>query len=393
MKGKKYILGILSAALFWALGIGMLKAQNADISLEVEPNETLKNSQSISIQSLVGNSGSGPTLFRMHIINSNSEYANNLYLQFLIRSEKVGLIGKTTQVDGQPFSLSPGQQVSATNNSLHYGLPGVEEAIQFQGEFTPEGRTFVNNLNGSTTLPPDRYTLEVNIFQGSNRGNIVATASAALGSGVVEDTKDFYLLSPGGEAGSENTISNPYPSFQWQGDTGSDYRVIVVEAKGEESPQSLFVGAESTDPIQRSGSPAGGSLLDHEMLDVVVSQSSYQYPNTGVQELEAGKTYYWRIINLLQTSSGEDQRRSEIWEFTLTGNEGSGSTTSASPEITNALKKILGDRMSQLGGQGLDFNGIEIDGQIYRGGQALQKLRELSRQAEQGDISIVIEQQ
>jgi hypothetical protein len=213
-----------------------------------------------------------------------------------------------------------------------------------------------------------------------------------IGTNIVEDTRDFYLLSPGDELGSEAIINNSYPNFQWQGATGTTYRLIVVEAKQNDSPQSLLDGAESTAPIQSVGSSGTGSLLDYEMLDVEIDQSNFQYPNSGVQDLEPGKEYYWRVIAKLNTSSGEGNRKSEIWSFTLNDNSES-RIAQGSGEFAQALKQVLGQHFEKYVQEGYSFQSIEIDGQAYQGGEALQKLLELQRQAEDGDVTIVIEEQ
>lgn len=365
----------------------------AQLTLDVEIDETLSNSQSVDIQSLIINDGQGPRLFQMYLQNENtSESANDLYFRFLVESDKIGRIADIRQSHEQSFSLRPGQQVYATNNNIANGLPGVEENFQFDGDLTQEGREFVNNLKGSTSLPSDRYRITIEIYQGSVGGNLQASATAEIGTNIADQTYDFYLLTPGDEVGSNTSISNNYPHFQWQGSTGATYRLLVVEAKDNDSPQSLMEGAVSTDPVRSGGSSNSGSLVDYEMLDVIVSRSSFQYPNSGVQDLEPGNRYYWRVINQLETSSGLETRESEIWSFTIADTRG-GRTAEQNSEVSRALQNVLGDQFEQMQQEGLSFQSIVIDGQTYQGGEALQKLMELSRKAEQGDISIIIEEQ
>jgi len=370
--------------------VGPVQAQ---LSLDVEIDEMLSNSQSINIQSLLANNGKGPTLFRMYLQNNSSEYANSLYFRLIVESDKIGRIVEIRQVSGQPFSLNPGQRVFATNNNIGDGLPGVEELIQFDGEFSSEGKEFVNKLKGSTSLPADQYQITVEVHRGSAGGELLASETAEIGRNIVEDTRDFYLLSPGDVASADATIANSYPNFQWQGATGTDYRLVVVEAKGNDSPQSLIEGAISTSPIQVKGSSGGGSLVDYEMLDVVVGQSSFQYPNSGVQSLEPGNTYYWKIVSQLESSGGVQERESEIWGFTLASTQQRTQNEQQSSEVSQALRQVLGNKFEEYQQDGYNFQSIVIDGQTYQGGQAMQKLMELSRQAEQGDISIVIEEQ
>ncbi|MGD8428257.1 MAG: hypothetical protein PVH63_11550 [Balneolaceae bacterium] len=366
-----------------------VQAQQAQLSLDIQVNESLANSQSIDVQSLVSNEGSGPTLFQVYLTNENpTGYAKNLYLEVIIRSDKVGEIAHATQIDGQPFSLSPGQRVYATNNSISNGLPGVEEEIQFEGGLTSAGKDFVSGLQGS--LPADRYSVELNIYQGGSQRNRVATATAELGTNIAEDTQGFYLLAPGDAVGSNTTIANRYPNFQWQGAVGTSFRLLVVESKGDESPQSLLEGAASTPPISTKGG-SGGALVDYEMLDIVLDGSSFQYPNSGVQSLKPGKTYYWRIIRQLKTGNGLEQRASEIWSFSIADKQKS-MIIENTGELVKALKTVLGDKYEQLERNNYSFQSVEIDGQIYQGGQALQKLLELSRSANNGDVSILIEE-
>lgn len=377
------------AVFVFSLSVEPVQAQ---LSLDVEVDETLSSSQSINIPSLIANNGRGPSLFRMYIGNTNSDYANNLYFRIIVKSDKIGRIVEIRQVAGRPFSLNPGQQVFATNNNIGDGLPGVEEIIQFDGTFTESGKQFVNNLQGSTSLPADQYQIRIEIHHGSATGKLLAAQSAEIGRNIVEDTRDFYLLSPGDVAGSQAMVSSKFPNFQWQGNTGTEYRLLVVEGRGNESPQSLMDGAMSTSPIQTNGSASSGSLVDYEMLDVVVNQSGFQYPNAGVQSLEPGKTYYWRIVSQIQSTSGLDGRESEIWSFTL--REGPTiSRAQASGDMSQVLQQLLGNRFEQIVEDDYSFQSIVIDGQSYRGAQAMEKLRELGRQAQDGDISIVIEEQ
>lgn len=364
----------------------------AQLSLDVEVDETLANSQTINIQTLIANNGRGPSLFRMFLRNNSSEYLNDLYLRILVESENIGRIADIKQVDGQPFSLSPRQQVFATNNNIGDGLPGVEEVIQFNGDLTAQGEEFVNRLQGSTTLPADTYQITLEVYQGSVRGELMASQSAEVGANIVENPKSFYLLSPGDVVGSDATISSTYPNFQWQGATGTSYRLIVVESKGNDSPQSLMDGAQSTQPIQSDGVSGSGSLVDYEMLDVVINRSSFQYPNSGVQSLQPGKKYYWRIINQLETSNGIDTRESEIWSFTVLDTRNRAALQGGG-EFSRLLEQLMGSRFQQIIQEGYSFQSIVIDGQEYKGGQALQKLMELDRQIQQGDVSIIIEEQ
>lgn len=383
---------LIGCALVFLLMVGIGKPVLAQqLTMDFEIDETLENSQSINAQSLLANDLRGPRLFRLTLQNqSSSEYLNNLYLRVVIESDKIGRILEVRQVSGRPFSLDPGQQVFANNNNSGNGLPGVEEVILFERNFSEPGREFYNELKGSTSLPADQYQVTVEVHRGSANGELLASKTDEIGTNLVEKTNDFYLLSPGDELGSEVVISSRYPNFQWQGGSAIRYRLVVVESKADESPQSLMEGAMSTEPIQLVGSNGGGSLLDYEMLDVIVNGTGYQYPNAGVQELQAGTQYYWRIIGQLETSNGIEERESEIWSFTLADLRSASGDLQAG-QTAKILQRILGARFEEVRQNGFTFESVEIQGENFRSGQAVQKLMELVRKSEQGEVSIVIE--
>lgn len=367
------------------------KSASAQITMEFDIDESLENSQSVNAQSILANDLRGPRLYQLYLQNqSSTDYINDLYLRIVIESDAIGRIVEIGQVSGRPFSLDPGQQVYANNNNSGDGLPGIEEALLFNREFTESGREFYNELQGSSSLPADTYSVTVEIYQGSINGELLVSQTDEVETNTVEDTRDFYLLSPGDELGAEAVISNQYPNFQWQGESGIRYRLLVVESKSDESPQSLMEGAMSTDPTESTGSSASGSLLDHEMLDVIVDGSGFQYPNSGVQDLEPGMEYYWRIISQIETNSGIEERESEIWNFTLAGLRAS-NAGEESDETARALERVLGNRFEELQQEGYSFESIEVEGQVLQSAEAMQKVMELARKNEQGDISIVIE--
>jgi hypothetical protein len=369
-------------------------AQQASLSLTVELNQSLLNSQVINIQSLIPANGQGPNLFRLFLKNENiSEEAKGLYFNLSVRSEKNGPILNIYQLEGQPFSLDPAQMVYATNNNLGNGLPGVDEFIEFEGELTSGGKEFVNSLLGSNYLPADRYILVIEIYQGHNkqRGGVrVASATAEVRTSKAADLYSLYLLSPGNVAGSNAVVAAQYPNFQWQGIAGTSYRLILVEAREGESAQSLISGAKSTVPILLNAASTG-SLIEHEMLDVIVERSSFQYPASGVQALEPGKTYYWQVFAQLKTANGIEERGSEIWSFTIPRRAMAAPVHNMSM-AQRALQTVLGERFDEFMQRGYSFKSLETEDHIYLGGQALQKLMELSRKAERGEVSIIIEE-
>lgn len=384
---------VLCLILLCGSGIPAL-AQQPDVSIEVEINETSLASPNVDIQSVIVQDGQGFELYRLFISNDDlQERAEDLYLSVQFRSDKEGLIFSRDQIDFQSFSLAPGQKVFVTSNTIQDGFPGIEEDIFFEGSFTPEGQKFYNRLKGMSLLPHDRYVLRFSIYYGNSRrngGTLIATSSAEFGLNIINE-QNLYLIYPGDVIGYETEISNRYPNFVWQGPNELEYRLIVVEARENESAESLMGGAISSNPIQPGGSSVGGELLEYEMLDVVVDRTGFQYPNSGVPDLEPGKTYYWQIISQLNARDRDNNIRSEIWSFTLSDDAGAADAQLAE-ELAQILRKILGERYNQLERQGAGFQSIELDGKTYEGAEALQALLRLGDRLDQDEISIVIEE-
>jgi hypothetical protein len=107
--------------------------------------------------------------------------------------------------------------------------------------------------------------------------------------------------------------------------------------------------------------------------------------------LKAGETYYWRVIGQLETSSGQETTESEIWSFSLTDNRDrlTGSAMQ-SQELSRALEILLGDQFETLNQQDYFFQSLKVEEQVLQGGQAIQKLIELSERVEEGEVSIII---
>lgn len=378
-----------------ALGAADASAQKAELFLDLQINESLDNAQVINITNLFTGRGNGSSLFTLFIKNENlSQPAGELYFNIRFRSDKKGLLANMYQKKDQPFSLQAGQQVYASANAISDGLPGVKENIGFDGGLTSTGRQFFNGLGGTTKLPPDNYRVQVDIFQGNNSRNggvWVASAEAELGDGMVEDVRDIFLTSPGNVIGSEVEIINPYPEFRWEGSLGTAYRLVVVEAKGQESPESLLQGALNTEPVQSEGVRGMGTLLDYEILDIRLKKTNFQFPSSGVQALEPGKVYYWQVLSELSSGNGTDIRTSEIWSFAMSA-QNSRYSQQINGELSRLLKQLLGENQyRQLQQNGFRLQSLVIEGEVITGTSALQRLAELEDKLDQGEISIVVD--
>ena len=391
------LISFLAFVLLFGLLAEPSKGQsNGGIQLDLMLQPRLTKAQVLGLSNLgINRTGDGTSLLNLVIRNSSNEPRTQLYLDIRINSNKVGTIANIYQVSGRPFSLEPGQVVVANDDQLKEGLPGVEERVVFNGGLTEQGEAFLNGLSGSTSLPPDIYTVTLSLYQGNNSlsgGELLETAEQTFGENLSEDTSiDLYLMQPGDVLGSNAKITSSLPVFRWDGPTNLGYRLIIVEANGQ-SPETLIESARGTESTLLEGSAGSGSLLDFEVVDARVSNITFPFPPSGVQDLESGNTYYWQVFTVQESVNATESIPSEIWEFTLAADATDAASANVSGQMLNALYALLGrDQVERLAEQGFSFDSITIEGQTYRGAAAVQKLQEMSMKAENGEITIVIE--
>lgn len=391
-----YLKLIVALIVISGLPVEKTVARQSDIIIELRMEEALTSSQIINLTTFQ-DGGDGSQLFTLFIQNKGDQRKDSLYLNFKIRSGRGTILAEAYQPETQPFSLDPGQVIYATNNSIEAGSSGT---IALTWKLTDEGKELVNQLGGSTILPGGTYTVEAavsevqNSLGGDGSSTAMVSSVADLGEELQEDIKSIYLLGPGDVNGSNAVINNSLPVFRWEGQTGVQYRLLVVEAQGADSPESLLQGSQSTGPVIENGSFAAGSLLDYEVLDVILEGSSFQLPASGVRQLKPGATYYWQVIAQLQSATGLQERFSEIWSFVLDyqGSSLNNTMIPVNEELLTSLQELVGEENYQLlQSRGLRLESVIIDGQTLTGVAALQKLLEIREKLNRGEASIVVE--
>lgn len=371
----------------------------SDLDLQIELQEIVNQAQVLSLSTLgVDRRGQGQQVATLLVRNNSDQNCKNLYFHIVVKNTQAGTIAELDQRQGRPFELSPQQVVRATNNDLEQGLPGIEENLQFDGGLTPDGEDFINDLQGQTSLPDDIYSLKLELYQGNNRlngGDRVASSVARVGEEPLSSTRDIYINSPGGDldSGVEFMINISQPQFDWSGETGESFRLVIVEAAQNETPESLLESARSTNPVIVDGQNMGNTLLEFEMADARLSSSNFLYPSSGVKQLESGKQYYWQVTALVQTPEGEQEVNSEIWSFTLAENQQAsqeGDNQQMTEQTRRNLQGILGSQTFQMMQEkNMNLQSVIIDGQRYSGQSMVQKLNEIMQRAQNGEITIV----
>jgi hypothetical protein len=368
---------------------------DGSVSVQIGLNPLLTEAQTISLATLGINTttGRGTRLFEIIIENNTDETITDLFLRMEVSSSRYGVIAIVKTNELWPFFLLPGQVAIATNNNLGPGVPGLT-GTSFVGELTDRGEDLLSDLAGSFVLPDDIYSFNVRIFQGGNspdNGRLLASASDRLGDRPIENVVDFMLLQPGNTIGSGEPASGQFPVFRWEGPRQA-YRIVVVEERERQTPESLLQGAFSTESTLGPGA-SGSRLLDYEMLDALVTGTSFSYPISGARQLQEGRRYFWQVFALIPSTSGVQQRPSGIFEFTVpsTGQTAQAVTPTAeeSSNLFAGLSQEIIDRLASLIDRGFQLESLEIDGITYTGPQLLVILQQFSNELQEGKIKLV----
>lgn len=366
-------------------------AQSDKVVLDYQLSPALENAQVLGLTSLgINSEGFGQVLISGTLTNTTDELLENLYFEFTVEAGKVGTILKYTQQAAYPFTLDPFQVIYLTNNDIqNETIPGIEESLKFEGGLTPEGDQFLENLDNVSTLPVDIYTVNVSIFQYTlaDGRQTLANETLEIGGGSggnIVDERSIFLRSPGDVVGSGITITNQFPQFSWDGDATNTYRVIVVKAQGQDSPETLLESARSSDPTNE-----GGSLLQFENLDLLIDGNTFQYPSSGAQALQPGQTYYWQVTTQVETASSSDTYTSEIWSFKLDAPGDQLTSVPIDEDVIQALARLVGvEEYTNLTEEGYGLQSITVDGQTFTGIVAVQKLAEIYLKIQDGDIIV-----
>lgn len=347
----------------------------SDIRAEIRLMSVVTQAQVISLTTIgVDTRGRGQRVMELVLQNNTNRRIDNLYLHVQVSSSSVGVIAHADTDNHRPFSLLPNQLIVADNNRLYTGIPGLEGGTSITGQLTPEGDRFIESLEGTTRLPDAVYTTVLSIFQGGNRlngGRLVTSFTQNIGSAPIANVVDFNIVTPGGPLGGGDQIGSVQPTFRWEGPVNTDYRLIVVQDPGRgQSAESLIQAALSTAPGGVSGGTA--TLLENEMLDMVVRANNYFYPTTGAKALRPGRKYYWQVIAQIRSSRGVESRPSAIYEFTITNPQASANAeiqaavapllAQASPEIAAAFQQLVdgGFQLDRLVVEGREMSGVQL---------------------------------
>lgn len=318
-----------------------VQGQTFQVTLELLPS--LEKSQMLFLSDFdLFKLGEGPILFRITMMNRNAQ-EKEVIGKFSVVSKKLGLLlnGET-----KPFVLKTNTTI-LTNQDIFTSNSSF--SLQ-EYSFTDASEDLRKVVLQTGKLPPDQYDFIWEIYDVKNPQN----AASDLKSLLINSPSNIDLIAPGAYAGFGNLpiVFTPLPYFRWESDA-QKFRLKVCEQENlSQTPEEV--------------------MQNTPRLEVEVTDAKYfQYPTIGAWPLEEGKTYFWQVMAVIQTSTGEILLPSEIWGFKLADLSG-GLTNIEQMRIISSLRTILGDSAVELlFGPNGELYGFEVTGVAFMNGKPI----------------------
>lgn len=356
---------------------------NVDVQIRVTVASKVLDADVLNVRDFGIDLEEGTTtepLFWVELANTTSEDIDSLKINVTVESSRLGLLLEVEQSGELGFALPANKSVKAGSNTLKdYGFPGIIGSIDFtelnsvDDVLTPNGKTFYTNLTGN--LPDDVYRISVFL---TRRGVEVARNTQFFGVKPIEEAVDFFLIQPGAEVGTNQSIMTTNPNFRWDGPRNGNYRLLVVKKNKstDESAEGLLQTALSTSPTLENGKSTNGTLLDFEIVDAIISGNDFTLPPQGVQKLEEGQLYYWQIYYISEQKGIQQLSPSTIWEFSVAKPGETVAEKEAENDLFIGLTGLLDDGvLSDLKENGFKLVRVQYDNKTITGTALL--LREI----------------
>ena len=263
----------------------------------------------------------------------------------------------------------------------------VDETEQLDSKTQDE---LVDAVTKSGKLPAGVYTFELLVT--STDPNDPPTIYTFENPKIIEisNPTTLDLIAPGGSISEELEIFTLFPIFQWESQ-GCEYFIRLSEYDPSvHSSVEEALNDVSNLPFPDDGGYFGGD--DGEGLE----STTLQYPLTGAKELEYGKSYAWSVRKICETTSGPEERDSDIYVFRvadITGEDEAGPAAGGviTDPVISALQTILGGAFDGLYSEDGELAGFDIVSGIVLNGEtaAAEAVTELAEKMLSGEISAV----
>lgn len=239
-----------------------------------------------------------------------------------------------------PFMIPPGVTyltnqdfgTKCTFSQTNINLGELEDIVYSSGKL-PEGEYefFVQVVYQQNVDDEDRVTLHI-----SNPPTVLD------------------LLSPGQPAESIDLpeIYTTLPFFLWHSNASS-FRITICEK------------------LPTNSSPHDVMNNDPRMQATVNDITFFPYPSSGVRYLQPGKTYYWQVVAITESSDGPIELESEIWGFKISNLAG-GTFSMEHQQILAYLTSFFGGReLGDLFEPGGELDGYTFTGTMFNNGNPM----------------------
>ena len=284
------------------------------------------------------NLSNAPILFGITI--SNNDSANiEIVMQLGVERNSQTLIEGTTY----PFTIQPGvtyltNRDFGTKCDLHQtyiDLGELEEIVYATGK-----------------LPKGEYVFFVKVKYKYEEMNIEKEDRFILN--ISDPPTVLDLLSPGQPAETANSmeIYTTLPFFSWHSNA-SKFRITVCEK------------------LPTNSSPADVMNNEPQLQATIDNLMFFPYPSFRVRSLKPGKTYYWQIVAITESSDGPVELESEIWGFKISNLAG-GSFSMEHQQILAYLTSFFGGKgLADLFEPGGELEGFTFTGAMFNNGASM----------------------
>jgi len=280
--------------------------------------------------------GGAEDLFKIRITNNTGNIYNNSVLRFELWQGQVGSGTLLARIVSEPFTI-PGEINSweIANTDLANKTPTDLGVIKiFDSGFEDNAGNLRDEIVATSQIPTGLYNLTGTLT--TNSGTI-DTAPIPI---IITNPTLLNLVTPGMliNSGFKYEIYTENPLFQWNGNSG-EYQIVVFKKRND---------FDTIDDILNSV-----PVWESEHLNTLFAQ----YPVGGAVPLEYGSDYVWQVLSFINTSSGENIIRSELFEFTLVDPAQSNinQMAMARQELEQILRQLLGDKAETILRQIDDF--------------------------------------
>ncbi|RMF70278.1 MAG: hypothetical protein D6743_00490 [Calditrichaeota bacterium] len=323
------------------------------VRAQVQVTHRFVNNNSLEVLFLkdfdINSPASGPPIFIVDI--RNDAVPRLVTLRLSIESSTQGnlLQGETDR-----FPLAANEFLSLTSNDLFSNV-GPHRLVRSQVA-EDVVKELLQDVLATGKLPSGVYRFRVEITD---------VNQTPLGQEIfdirVSNPRKLDLIFPGHPVSRRadcEEIHTALPQFRWESDLRI-FQVIVAELRRGEDPENAL----NQDPrfvrvfvLETGGKPISlPNNLDLAGRVERLPATSFQFPPSGeILTFRPGRTYVWRVIGVVNTSSGPFQVKSEIFCFRIARLDEIGT---GREQFDFILRSLLGSDYDKLFGEGGEFEG------------------------------------